>query len=481
MADVTGTNGNDFLIFQGTEEHLTTTLVNPYSGASIDIDDEYYLNTSSYEGFAGIDILFMTNLGDALFVTNDVGDQMISSVERIIAGQGGDVIILADDTIELGNMTINGGGSDDIIWGNVGDDTIRGFDGDDIIDGGPGNDTLQGQKGDDVLTGGDGDDIISGNEGADILSGDNGDDTLLFNADIIYNGGVLAYNIGSPGVDGTHEYKVLRDTNGSFDIFDGGDGYDTVVMTDGDDAIFLFDDYHDQNENGTGLRLIDVEQIDAGDGDDVVDLTHTDYSYGDIVVNGGNGNDTLWTSVGNDTIDGGNGDDSLYGGVGNDTLYGGDGDDLIIGGPNSDSGALEITVEEHTFNNTVLFPSLTERVDIMDLVPSGENALGIAAGDLSVNYSTTAEISFVQTVAGFDNTLGFYNIAQDGTIMSVELAFPNVKDFNAGDTATIDLPGAPDTDFGFFIIANGAHKNNDFSKYDLENEKPDLSHHHTRW
>lgn len=725
MDNVIGTNSNDILFFQGQVQHLTLTLVNAYSGQSLDIDDDYNVNTASYNGLNGTDSLFMTNLGDAVFLTDTTGVQMLLSIERFIAGDGGDIIDLSHSTITLGNIFIDGGNSNDILWGNVGNDTIRGFDGDDTIDGGPGNDTLLGQNdndtisggagndsidggagidtvsyafstaavivnltagtasdglggsdtllsienvigsayndsitgnglanvlsggagddtingaggndtlsggdgndtvsggtgndvmnggaGDDVLNGDDGDDTVSGGAGADTvnggvgadtlngedgddtidggldndivsggvgsdnlsggdgndtvsggadndtinggagddaLNGDDGDDTvnggtgadmiyggagadildgeegddtidggldndtvnggadndtidggagddvlngddgddnvsggtgadmvyggtgadiLRFTSDIVYDGSVQAYNSGSPGIDGTGEQKSASGRSGTFDVFNGGDGYDTLVLTSGNDAFFLYDDNHAFHSSGTALRLIGVEQIDAGDGNDIVDLTHTDYSYGDIVINGGTGDDLLWSSTGNDMIDGGDGADNLWGGVGNDTLYGGAGDDYIVGGPDADSGAIQLTVTDHHFTNNVMFPNVTETVSIMDLVPPGTNALGIAAGDLSVDYATTAEITFVQTVAGYKNTLGYYNIAQDGTMQFAEIAFSNMKNYAAGSTATIDLPGAPNTDFGFFIISDGATKNN-FSAIDL--------------
>ena len=48
------------------------------------------------------------------------------------------------------------------------------------------------------------------------------------------------------------------------------------------------------------------------------------------------------------------------------------------------------------------------------------------------------------------------------------MAFDNVKNFDAGETATITLPGAPDTDFGFFIIAEGFDANHKFKNIDLD-------------
>ena len=73
-------------------------------------------------------------------------------------------------------------------------------------------------------------------------------------------------------------------------------------------------------------------------------------NYKSLLVNAGNGNDTvtldasvntsaiLYGGAGNDTLIGGNGNDRLYGGLGTNALYGGNGDDTLvtIGGNNND-------------------------------------------------------------------------------------------------------------------------------------------------
>jgi Ca2+-binding RTX toxin-like protein len=469
MADVTGTNGNDFLFFNGTMQQFSATIINPYSGQAISIDEEKNVNSSSYEGLAGFDTLLMSNVGDVLFADSSVDASsagtsaamlILSSVERIIAGEGGDVIVTASTNFDLGDTIIEGGGADDIIWSNVGDDELFGREGDDIIDGGPGND---------ILNGGDDNDVLSGGADADLLNGEKGDDTLMFESDFTFDNIYYGVNVGSPGIDGSGTWKMVGGTNGSLDTFNGGDGFDTIEMTSGNDAFFLQNPYYDAHADSTVFRIVDVEQINAGDGDDIVDLTDNTLEYGDIIINGGDGNDYLWSSVGNDTLDGGNGTDNLWGGIGNDILLGGDGNDIVIGGPDRDSGAIETTTLDYTFSSDVIFPDLIERTDIHDLAPPRDDALGIAAGDLSVNYKTTATITFQFTGAGYNNSLGFYSIASDGTIQSTVMAFTNVKDYNPGDSVTVDLPGTPDTDFGFFIVSNGDNKNNGYNKMDLDN------------
>jgi Ca2+-binding RTX toxin-like protein len=51
---------------------------------------------------------------------------------------------------------------------------------------------------------------------------------------------------------------------------------------------------------------------------------------------GGNGNDTLTGTAGDDSFNGGNGNDSLIGNAGNDTLIGGNGTDFLVGSAGND-------------------------------------------------------------------------------------------------------------------------------------------------
>jgi Ca2+-binding RTX toxin-like protein len=165
------TENNDLIFFSGFTQQITVTLTNPYSSKSFDIDDEFNANDSTYDGLGGFDTIFMSSFGDFLSLTNDIGIQVITNVERIIAGNGGDVINLADSTLTYGDIEIFGGAGDDILWSNIGNDLIRGANGDDIIDGGGGNDTLEGNNDNDQIFGGEGDDHISGGNGDDILYG----------------------------------------------------------------------------------------------------------------------------------------------------------------------------------------------------------------------------------------------------------------------------------------------------------------------
>ncbi|NBS19998.1 MAG: hypothetical protein EBS74_09500 [Flavobacteriia bacterium] len=79
----------------------------------------------------------------------------------------------------------------------------------------------------------------------------------------------------------------------------------------------------------TAARVVDIESISGGTGDDLIDLTSPDFSLGGSTVSlyGGSGDDVLWAGDGDDVLDGGSDDDRLSGGAGDDVLTGGTGAD----------------------------------------------------------------------------------------------------------------------------------------------------------
>lgn len=161
-------NGS-LMTFVGSPQFVDTTLVNPYSGASLDVSGNFNVNTSSYAGVGASDVLEGTALGEYLLVQDPIGSQRICGVESVLSLDSFDALILADDFISLGNMTIEGGNAPDVIWANAGDDTVRGNSGADLLDGGPGDDTIEGGNGNDTITvwPGSGFDSISGGANTD--------------------------------------------------------------------------------------------------------------------------------------------------------------------------------------------------------------------------------------------------------------------------------------------------------------------------
>ena len=159
---------NGILAFDGDPQQVNMTLVNPYSGASLPISGPFNYNISSYLGDTLNDVLLGTNLGDFLLVQDPIGTQRICGVETILAQNSFDAMILADSSIILGDMVIEGGNSPDLVWANAGNDTLILNNGADFADGGPGDDIIEGGNGNDIVTlwPGSGFDSISGGMGA---------------------------------------------------------------------------------------------------------------------------------------------------------------------------------------------------------------------------------------------------------------------------------------------------------------------------
>lgn len=170
---------------------------------------------------------------------------------------------------------------------------------------------------------------LNGIAGANLLEGAAGNDTLNYNADGVWSNRFAAKNVGSIVDIGTGQTKNLSGYNRTFDQFNGGAGLDTLNLTAGNDLIALDDTFSARPADTSGPRISGVEIIKAGAGNDIVDLTSDRYDYGDITIDGEDGNDVIWASAGNDTLYGGIGNDEIYGGFGHDIIDGGDGNDTL--------------------------------------------------------------------------------------------------------------------------------------------------------
>lgn len=180
---------------------------------------------------------------------------------------------------------------------------------------------VQGDDLDDLLVGLDGDDYLYSHGGDDLVFAGAGDDII----------------VGGAG---------LGD-----DLYDGGDGRDTVTYTSATAGIKI-DLFHGIAKSEDAAqdaqigrdKLISIENIVAGDFDDLVIGNGSDNDIvaagGDDVVidawgadhlDGGAGNDVIHAFEGGDTIDGGAGHDTIYGGRGDDVIQGGSGNDVLYG------------------------------------------------------------------------------------------------------------------------------------------------------
>jgi Ca2+-binding RTX toxin-like protein len=281
----------------------------------------------------GVFPFFGLEMGHAMGTTGNDTINGNSGANTLEGDWGNDVInALGGNDLVYGGTTnpvatIPGGlTDDDTIYGGNGADTVYGADGNDYVDGGAGVDRLVGNAGNDTLYGGAAVDNLFGGTGNDDLYGDAGNDAIYGEA-------------GDDSIEG-------GDDN---DLAYGGDNNDTIDGWTGNDTVY----------GGAGNdSLIGYEGNDSFFGDDGDDFINTRTSVGlgvpDIgypgvfpsdplpsndrdTVDGGGGNDTIWTGDDDDYVTGGTGADSIDGGYDRDTIYGGDGSDSLIGGEGSDS------------------------------------------------------------------------------------------------------------------------------------------------
>ena len=155
-----------------------------------------------------------------------------------------------------------------------------------------------------------------------------------------------AKHTGSVGDwSGTNELVSAAGKSRIQDLFFGSADLGTLYLTDSEngDAIFLDDVYTglpEEIEENTA-RLFRLRKIIAGAGDDIVDMTSQRFEYtgGDLLISGGDGDDVIWANkgsrnslfgdAGNDRIVGASGDDVIVGGIGNASMHGGGGDDIF--------------------------------------------------------------------------------------------------------------------------------------------------------
>ncbi len=287
------------------------------------------------------------------------------TIEKAVVNlNGGDDHFSATGNLAaLVQVTVDGGAGNDTLLGSNGADTLMGGDGNDFIDGQQGNDTILLGAGDDTFQ-------WDAGDGSDIVEGGTGTDAMLFNGtaigeviDISANGGRVRFtrNIASIAMDlndveriqlralggndvltigdlsGTDLKQIDVDLAGTFGGSAGDATADTILVTG-----------RAGNDNVTIAGNADAYAITGLPA--TINVSHAD-AQDPLVVYGGAGNDVLNASAlagirvvldggdGNDTLTGGTGNDTLYGGLGNDTMVwnAGGGNDVVEGQDGADT------------------------------------------------------------------------------------------------------------------------------------------------
>lgn len=259
---------------------------------------------------------------------------------------------------DVGSDLLTGDEGTDTLLGNIGDDTLNGGIGDDSMDGGAGNDSMLGGSGNDTLLGAEGNDTLCGQGGTDVVDGGIGDDTVTWDGagsgndflmDTVGDNTLIVNGSGSANTftigQSVDRLLTVSDAGKSVTvgptfilaIINGNNGNDTINISDLSKVPPIVVEVHGGAGNdsiiGTGSKIGRVRLLlDGGDGNDTVRGT-----LGDDTILGGAGNDNLKGSDGNDTISGEDGDDFVDGEAGNDSIDGGSGTDLLRGGVGSDT------------------------------------------------------------------------------------------------------------------------------------------------
>ena len=175
-------------------------------------------------------------------------------------------------------------------------------------------------------------------------------DVMFGRATGVWNANYRAGHVSLPG-----EKAKLKGRNQIGDLFFGSDDASILLLTDDANGdVFFLDDIYSAFPEGMDApaRLAKIDEIQAGAGTDVVDLTSTRFEYvgGGLTVHGGAGDDVIWANSGDNLLfgDGGNdrivgaaGNDVIAGGAGADSMHGLCGDDLFVFGGNWGSDTVE--------------------------------------------------------------------------------------------------------------------------------------------
>ena len=208
----------------------------------------------------------------------------------------------------------------------------------------------------------------------------------------------------------THGPHALEPAGGSGG-FAAGDTYTGVEML----IASPFDDYVFGGAAGG--------TVDLSGGNDVFDNTETqvvpdyvDGGAGDDTMWSGDGTDTLLGGTGNDALNGERGADQLDGGSGADTLSGGDGDDLLDGGTGIDR------LSGGNGNDTLIWSD----TDALLAGDAGTDTLRIAGGNLNLG-----------SLAGIASGIERLDLATDSASNAVTLSATDVLNLSDTDTLTI--------------------------------------------
>jgi len=355
----TGEGGDDYIEGRGDHDfvwygrapeavqiNLSTGIVSGGEGNDTLVGIEWITGSNYSDDLIGSDVsnrIYPDALGDDGAGTN----YLVGGADYIDGGEGIDILHLwvsnpddwandlsGVDVNMMSGTAIDAAGNTDIF---VNIENVYGTAYDDQIVDDAGSNKIETYYGNDVISLSDGDDWWADDNGSD----EDGQDTVNLTSTVRWSAGAYAKNVDQGSSLGTQNLISLAGKLRYSDVLDGGSDTDIVNLTSDSDALFLDDALsgfhewlvldHDSNGRNNHERLINLEVINAGDGDDLLDMTSENYSLEatSMTLSGGAGDDILWAAEGDDVLNGGDGNDVLNGSAGDDVLSGGDGSDVF--------------------------------------------------------------------------------------------------------------------------------------------------------
>ena len=322
-------------------------------------------------------------------------DRSTFSAIDIEAGGGNDDVRITTQ-VDLGNVTINGGGGDDTIVGGGEADVIYGGPGDDTVSGGRGNDTVDLGAGKDRF-------LWDPGEGSDTVEGGGGNDVLEFHG----SNAAEKIDVSASG----SRVRLFRDVASITMDLDGIEGLDlstagsadTVTVGDltGTDLNKANIDLSAVRGTGEADGAADTVVVDGTDGSDSIDASS---SAGNVVVSGLSPVVSVSSSeptLDNVDINALGGDDTITSGVG-------------LSGPlavnvDGGSGTDSATYSGTSGADTIGIARFSAAGGVATFAPGGTPLVTTAVENLDVRG-----LGGDDTITGQNGIAGFTNLTIDG-------------------------------------------------------------------
>ncbi len=127
-------------------------------------------------------------------------------------------------------------------------------------------------------------------------------------------------------------------------------------------------------------------------------------------------------------------------------------------------GASPYQYSAHQYNETLGFPPLAEGAAISGATLDN---LGIHQDALLTSGASVGTVAFVSEGADYNNTLGMYTVAADGTLQTASVLIENGNAVMAGATSNFTAAGGEE--IAFFVVADGYDANAAYAGIDFSN------------